>query len=552
MGNNPFSKELKKFSVIAPVYKDAYKVLPKFFNALNQQDYKEFEVIVVFDGANPAGVKMLKKQQALYPGITVKSLTIEHGGAPKARNAGADIAEGDYLTFLDPDVYPLSETFREWANAFELHPEKDVIWGIYSFINGDKAYSIGDSVPKDPKGNPDYWAFRFTNYCSGMFPMRKEAFVRWDETVKSLQDWDMWIRMLKKDDFKGERFHYIPKSFCITEPVQEGGISSDSHNNWKERVAYVRDKNDIPRSKICVCSIGAPWHGLHAARKLGADYLPMPSFKEHDYDAIYLLGFYPGAGGPTKQHLSVFAEPGHLRSDERGLPDVQQYFKGVKIIHWIGTDVLKMRTEVPFVTLKFFKELWEKEGFIQLSEAPHIQEELEEIGIANQVVPIPPDKLYTPMALPEEFSVAIYENPTQNLYYNSLMEQVARAMPDVKFYFFGDITKEGKKYRNVAHLGWIDLDEWLPKFSCNLRVTIHDGLPLTPLQFMTAGRHAITSTKLEGAFQVEADRKQIIEAIRIAERSPINDDVSKYWLQELDFTKYVTTMEALCTTPKSN
>jgi glycosyltransferase involved in cell wall biosynthesis len=547
MPKNPFSAVQKKFSVIVPVYGDSYRTFPQFFGALNEQDYKEFEVIVVFDGENKKAEKELAKEVKNYPGLSITFLTIEHGGAPAARNAGAEVATGDYYTFLDPDVYPLSESFRKWANAFEEYPEKDVVWGLYGFINGDKAYTIPDAVPKDPKGNPDYWAFRFSNFCSGMFPMRREAFVGWDETVKSLQDWDMWQRMLLKDDFKGERFLYIPESFAITEMVREGGISQDSHQNWIERTTYIRNKNGIPKSKICVTSIGAPWHGLHVARKLGADYLPMPSFKEHEYEAIYLLGFYPGAGGPTKTHLAVFGEPGQVGSDEKGLPEVVKYFGGRKIIHWIGTDVLKMRTEVPFVTIKYFKDLWREHGFELLTEAQHTHDELEELGIETKIVPIPPDTLFVPSRLPLNFTVAVYENPTQNLYYNDLMEQVARSLPDIQFYFFGDETKKGRKEKNIEHLGWIDLKEWMPKFSCNLRVTIHDGLPLTPLQFLTAGRYVISTTPLRGAAEVKPDRKEIVEAIRTAQSSKTPEvGISEYWHKELDFNKFKTTLEDLC------
>lgn len=548
---NPFSKSQKVFSVISPVYERAWETFPKFFHALSEQDYKHFEVIVVFDGKNVRGERELKKQIILYPKMKVQSITIEHGGAPAARNAGARIAKGDYYTFLDPDIYVLSETFRQWANAFEEHPDKDVVWGLYSFIQGEKAYTIPDAVPKRPNGQADYWAFRYSNFCSGAFPMRKEAFLGWDESVISLQDWDMWQRMLLLDEFEGSKFLYINKAFFLTEQVRDGGISHDSYTNWKERRNYVMQKNGIAQSKLCVTSLGAPWHGLHVAKKLGAEYLPMPSFKEHDYESIYLLGFYPGPGGPTKTHLQVFAEPGRIRHDERGLPDVQEYFKGNKIIHWIGTDVLKMRTEVPWVTIKYFQDLFKKEGIVQLSEAQHTHDELKEIGLDTKIVPIPPDTLFEIIPLPEEFSVAIYENSTQDLYYGELMERVATSMPDVKFYFFGDDAKKGTTTRNTEHLGWINLAEWMPKFSCNVRVTIHDGLPLTPLQFMTAGRQFIGNVAIFHAHVVTADRKDIIEKIRSIRASNILAlEAASHWKKELDFANFTRVITDICSPKK--
>lgn len=520
MKDNPFSPVEKVFSVIAPCYKDAYKTFPKFFQNLNEQDYKAFEVIVVFDGKNSKGLKALEAMRTKYPDMKIIDKTVTHGGAPWARNQGAKLATGDYLTFLDPDVYLYSETLRIWANELEARPDKDVVWGLYDIEIDGNIYPIGGSVPCKPDGQPDYWAFRFSNYCSGAFPQRKEAFLGWDETVKSLQDWDMWVRTLKQDNFEGKKFHFMPRSFFITENVRQGGISDDSHRNWIERLRYVKEKNGIPFSPICVTSLGAPFHGLHVAKKLGADYLPMPSFKPHNYKVIYLLGFYPDN---ARDHGQIFEGDGE---------------RAKKIIHWIGTDTWKMWWKIPFGAVKAMREHWKNEKFVHLTECDHMHKEMSELGIDSKIIPIPPQKLYEPIPLPEKFTVGIYENKTQNMYREELMQEVARSMPDVEFYFFGNEEKKGEQHENVTHLGWIDLDEWLPKLSCNLRVTIHDGLPITPLQFLTAGRNVITNTDLKHAIKASADRKSIIEAIRKAQANPLKKQASDYWKKELDFKKY--------------
>lgn len=522
-GKNPFSEKTLKFSVCTPVYKDAYKTLDKFFTALAEQDYKNFEVLITFDGPNKRGVSLLEEQKKKFPELDVKYWVIPHGGAPKARNHSASHATGDILTFLDPDIFLYPETLREWANAFENNPDKDVVWGLYEVSSdGQTTAVVGGSVPVDANGKPDYYAFRSSNYCSGANPIRKESFIGWDESVKSLQDWDMWMRMLIKDDFKGEKFLYIPKPFFITLPPQEGGISHDSASNWLDRVDYIRGKNGVLPSSICVCSLGAPMHGIHVAKKLGADYLPMPSFKPNRYKIIYLLGFYPEA---AKEHMQVF-----------------EGFKGKKLIHWIGSDILGMHWHCSFQKIKALKKWFEREKIVMFTEAEHTHKEMEELGINTKIVPIPPQKLYDPMPLPEEFTVGIYENQTQKVYSEELMEDVARAMPDVKFIFFGDSSKKGLKYGNVEHVGYVDMDELMPKVSCNLRVTMHDGLPITPLQFLTAGRNVVSNTEIPGATKVEKDRKKIIEALRLAQDNPLPPEWSDHWKKVLDFSKFQRTI----------
>jgi glycosyltransferase involved in cell wall biosynthesis len=517
---NPFDKKEKKFSICTPVYKEAWKTFGKFFRCLNESDYKTFEVIISFDGENPKGARELSKIIRKYPDMDIKFCVQEWGGAPKARNAAASIAKGDYLVFLDPDIYLYTDSMRDWANSFDGY---DVVWGTYDIEHVEQKLTIGQDVPVNAKDEPLYWAFRFSNYCSGAMPVRKSAFVGWDETVKSLQDWDMWQRMLLLDGFEGKKFKFKRRSYFMTDPPREGGISMDSNDNWIDRVKYIREKNGIPIADVCVCSLGAPYHGVNVAKTLGYDYLPMPSFKPNNYKAIYLLGFY------------VNGVEGHMRA----LANSKK-----KIVHWIGTDIYQLGHTLSVSTwrdlLKYFKE----EKIIHLSEADFTQKELKALGIKSRVVPIPPSKLYNRMPLPKKFTVGIYENATQNAYKEELMQHVARSMPDIEFKFFGDETKKGK-YDNVEHLGWIDMDEWMPKLSCNLRITDHDGLSLTVLQFLTAGRNVVTNTPVTGTIQVEPTRKSIIKGVRMAHERLLDPRVSERWSRQLSIDRFKRSVRRL-------
>jgi hypothetical protein len=527
--SNPFSQQEKKFSVITPCYKDAYRTFDKFFSALHEQDYKSFEVIVVFDGKNSKGMKELVKMMNKYPEIKVDAYTKAWGGAPAARNYGASKATGDYYTFLDPDVYLYPGTLREWSNAFDENPDKDVIWGLYDLLKDGEQVGTISGIPLNAAGEPDYWAFRFQNYASGANPMRKEAFVGWDETVKSLQDWDMWVRMLKKDNFQGKKFKYMSvyneglngymgKSYFLTDYPREGGISHDSSDNWLDRLHYVKSKNGIPLSDMCVTSLGAPFHAIHVAKKLGCDFMPMPSMKPHEYNTIYLLGFYPTA---ASQHGQVFAGSGE---------------KSKKIIHFIGTDIFQLMWKIPFKALDGLRKEWSKKEYELLTEVDYTDKEMKEMGFKTKIVPIPPQKLYEDMPMPEKFTVAVYDNQTQDMYSADLMQDVARAMPDIQFYFFGNDKKKGIKTDNTEQLGWIDLDEWMPKFSCNVRITLHDGLPLTPVQFITAGRTVVFNHPLKGTIKSKATKEDIIRAIREAKKS--TQTQGNYWRKKLSFKKY--------------
>jgi hypothetical protein len=117
-------------------------------------------------------------------------------------------------------------------------------------------------------------------------------------------------------------------------------------------------------------------------------------------------------------------------------------------------------------------------------------------------------------------------------------------MPDIEFKFFGDETKKGK-YDNVEHLGWIDMDEWMPKLSCNLRITDHDGLSLTVLQFLTAGRNVVTNTPVTGTIQVEPTRKSIIKGVRMAHERLLDPRVSERWSRQLSIDRFKRSVRRL-------
>ena len=173
--------------------------------------------------------------------------------------------------------------------------------------------------------------------------------------------------------------------------------------------------------------------------------------------------------------MEVFAEPGHVAHDKDGFSTINKYFKGTKLIHWIGTDVLNMHVSNSYQKNKAIKEWMDKERVINWSEFKPTHDELIEVGIKSDIVPLPPKKLYNPLPLPEHFTVGIYENEVSKMYKEALMEEVARALPDVHFVFFGDESKKGQQTENTEHLGFIDMEKIMPKMSCNLRITIHDG-----------------------------------------------------------------------------
>lgn len=98
-----------KISVITPVYK-VENYLEKCIDSILNQTFTDFELIIVDDGSPDACGTMADKYEKADSRVIV--IHKENGGAPSARNAGIEIARGEYFYFPDSDDW-IEPTYLE-------------------------------------------------------------------------------------------------------------------------------------------------------------------------------------------------------------------------------------------------------------------------------------------------------------------------------------------------------------------------------------------------------------------------------------------------------
>jgi glycosyltransferase involved in cell wall biosynthesis len=135
-GHHPLS-----FSVIIPTYNSA-STIKLALQSIEQQSYPAHEVIVVDDGSVDDTVHTIE-QFRLCSTLNIKLIQQPNKGAGAARNAGIEMATGDWLFFLDAD-----DTWKPCRlfNAFEyissnkgtdfLHGDRDYLYSDGSIRNG--------------------------------------------------------------------------------------------------------------------------------------------------------------------------------------------------------------------------------------------------------------------------------------------------------------------------------------------------------------------------------------------------------------------------------
>jgi len=101
---------------------------------------------------------------------------------------------------------------------------------------------------------------------------------------------------------------------------------------------------------------------------------------------------------------------------------------------------------------------------------------------------------FKPVPLPEKFTVGIYYSDTNPMHNIELLIDIAAAMPDIEFKFFGGsrCSREG----NIEYIPWKNIHDIIKQCSINVRFTVHDGFPHVPIQFLLSGRQVITNSNM--------------------------------------------------------
>ena len=111
----------EKISVIVPVF-NCSEYLSPCLDSIIKQTYKNLEIILVDDGSNDKSGEICDEYAEKDSRIRV--IHKENGGVSSARNAGLDIASGDYIAFVDGDDI-LEEDFYEFLlkNLIEFNAD---------------------------------------------------------------------------------------------------------------------------------------------------------------------------------------------------------------------------------------------------------------------------------------------------------------------------------------------------------------------------------------------------------------------------------------------
>lgn len=116
--NNPF------LSIIVPVY-NVEQYIRKCIDSILAQTFADFELILVDDGSTDNSGKIC--DEYLLKDTRIKVLHQKNSGVTKARSNGVDIANGEYIAFVDSDDFIPKDAIETLCSCIES--DIDIIIG---------------------------------------------------------------------------------------------------------------------------------------------------------------------------------------------------------------------------------------------------------------------------------------------------------------------------------------------------------------------------------------------------------------------------------------
>ena len=116
---------MPSISIIVPVYR-AEKVLHYCIDSILNQKFTDFELILVDDGS-PDNSGNICDEYA-EKDKRVKVIHKQNGGVSSARNAGIEVAQGEYICFVDSDDYLEKDYLEILIETKKKFPDYDSVW----------------------------------------------------------------------------------------------------------------------------------------------------------------------------------------------------------------------------------------------------------------------------------------------------------------------------------------------------------------------------------------------------------------------------------------
>ena len=202
----PQKSENPSISVIIPAFNRAW-CLQETLQSVLDQTFKNFELIVVDDGSTDGTPALLRQ----FPQVRVHRWE-DNRGVSAARNLGIEMAQGEWICFLDSDDRWVANKLQVQIDWMKAHPEcracyTDEIW-------------IRNGVRVNPKNKHRKYSGDIFRHCLPLCIISPSSIMMqasiletiggFDTDLAACEDYDLWLRLAARYPVE-----FIPEKLII-------------------------------------------------------------------------------------------------------------------------------------------------------------------------------------------------------------------------------------------------------------------------------------------------------------------------------------------------
>lgn len=190
-------------SIIIPCYNTA-AYLPHAIKSALDQTYSPIEIVVIDDGSTDDTASIV----AQYKNSAIKYVYQSNKGLSAARNTGIRMATGEYIALLDADDLWERDKLHKQIELLKKYPSCGMVFTDYSTFNTEGVLSRTRNADRHDGSVSYEQLLSRLNFIYCTVVIRCEVFEQcgyFDESLRSIEDYDMWLRIAQQFEIRGIR-----------------------------------------------------------------------------------------------------------------------------------------------------------------------------------------------------------------------------------------------------------------------------------------------------------------------------------------------------------
>ena len=218
-------------SIVVPIY-NAENYLRRCVDSILNQEYTDFELLLVNDGSTDASGDICEEYGAQDPRVIV--IQKENTGVSDSRNRALDRARGKYLQFLDSDDWITPDATRLFVRAAEEYGCDMVISDFYRVV-GERLSTKGDIEEEGVLTREEFAAHMMENPADFYYGVLWNKLYRRDIVEEHNLRMDTDINWCEDFMFNLEYIRYAKVFYALHAPIyyyvkRKGSLASQGIN----------------------------------------------------------------------------------------------------------------------------------------------------------------------------------------------------------------------------------------------------------------------------------------------------------------------------------